>query len=95
MASSTPIQISETSQSSSSKTGLVTSVGSSRSYGTVKQSPNLSFQAPGTPRHCMHHTVEEGDTLQGLALKYNITVSAPLSIVLVAACSFCKPLSSY
>lgn len=77
MASSSPVNISGVSQNSS-RTGLVTNSGSGRSYGTVKDSPNVSFLGSGTlSKSCIHHSVEEGDTLQGLALKYNVTVSDP------------------
>lgn len=75
MASTSPVSISYASQDSSSKTGLVNSAGTSRSYGTVKDSSAYSFlgsSLSGVP--CMNHPVEEGDTLQGIALKYNVTV---------------------
>ncbi len=74
MASSSPVHISGASQNSS-RTGLVTNSGSGRSYGTVKESPNLFLGSGVASRYCIHHSVEEEDTLQGLALKYNVTVS--------------------
>ncbi len=59
---------------SASKAGLVSSVGiqrSWRSYGTVKDSsPRLHSKA----NSFLVHSVQEGDTLQGLALKYDVTV---------------------
>lgn len=75
MASPSPIPISHASGDSSSKTGLVNSAGTSRSYGTVKDSPAHSFLGQGLTGGWINHTVEEEDTLQGLALKYNVTVS--------------------
>ena len=80
MASPSPVHFTNSHQPSSNqdtyKTGLVTSVGSTRSYGTVKDSPSNSFLGTGLVKNCVSHTVEEGDTLQGLAVKYNVTVRA-------------------
>ena len=54
--------------------GLGTSFGTQRSYGTVRDS-----QAPMTTagKLCSYvvHPVNEQDTLQGLAVRYNVTVS--------------------
>lgn len=71
MASSAPLTIEKV---SGSKTGLVSSCNSQRSwksYGTVK-SNSPSLQPKNTS--FIVHAVQEGDTLQGLALKYNVTV---------------------
>ena len=57
----------------SSRVGLVSSFGGQRSYGTVKvASPSLNHRT----RHSslLDHEVQEGDTFQGLALKYSVTV---------------------
>lgn len=59
----------------SSKTGLVSSVSSQRSYGTVKDashSPTVSSRS--VHAGFLTHEVREADTLQGLAVKYGVTV---------------------
>ena len=56
----------------SSKTGLVSSLNGQRSYGTVKQ---LSSSFKKSSISIVQHSLEEGDTLQGLALKHNVLVS--------------------
>lgn len=55
--------------------GLTSSLG--KSYGTVK---NASLNMSSSYRSVIHHDVVEEDTLQGLALKYNVTVSLLNSI---------------
>ncbi len=60
---------------SSLKTGLVNSLNGKaqrRSYGTVNQLSSF-FKRSGTS--VVNHLLEEGDTLQGLALRYNVLVS--------------------
>ena len=49
---------------------LATSLG--KSYGTVK---DASLNMSSSYRSVINHDVVEEDTLQGLALKYNVTVS--------------------
>lgn len=49
---------------------LATSLG--KSYGTVK---DASLNMSSSYRSVINHSVVEEDTLQGLALKYNVTVS--------------------
>lgn len=57
---------------SPSKRGLVSSQNGQRSYGTVKQLSS-SFRRSGIS--VITHNLEEGDTIQGLAVKYSVTVS--------------------
>lgn len=61
-----------TRRSSPARVGLVSSQNGQRSYGTVKQY-STSFKRSSVSS--ITHILEEGDTLQGLALKYNVTVS--------------------
>lgn len=69
-----------TSSQKSFKTGLVSSHNGQRSYGTVKHlSTSNSFKRSAIS--VIHHHVEEGDTIQGLALKYSVTVSWLGSVV--------------
>jgi len=76
MSSSSPIHIRVASpdSNSNSRTGLVSSGSGrvSRSYGTVKEGAVLGN---AQSRHSITHAVEDGDTLQGIALKYNVSVS--------------------
>lgn len=53
---------------------LTTSLG--KSYGTVKDSQNMSSY-----RSVIDHHVGKEDTLQGLALKYDVTVRVVLYIM--------------
>ena len=72
MASPVPPTI----EHNSSKTGLVSSVNSQRpvrSYGTVNE-PSKTLSQKALTSSCLTHDVDEDDTLQGLALKYNVTV---------------------
>lgn len=53
------------------RSGLVSSF--QRSYGTVKDS-TPAITVSGRPGSYFVHTVQEEDTLQGLAVRYGITV---------------------
>lgn len=59
---------------SEDRAGFGSSVNSQRSYGTVKVS-SASFTSSGRLGGYVIHTVHEEDTLQGLALRYNVSVS--------------------
>lgn len=60
------------------RSGLVSSF--QRSYGTVKDStPAISVS--GRPGSYFVHTVQEEDTLQGLAVRYGVTVSNQQNIL--------------
>ena len=54
------------------RAGLVSSFGSQRSYGTVKESSGIT--ARGRLCDFIIHSVHEEDTLQGLAVRYGVTV---------------------
>ncbi|KAG7271647.1 hypothetical protein CRUP_033971 [Coryphaenoides rupestris] len=55
----------------------------SRSYGSLVRSPGSTTTTAAAPRGGVPHTVEPGDTLPGLALKYGVSVllipAAPLA----------------
>jgi LysM repeat protein len=73
MASPAALTI-ESTNSNSDRAALGSSLGSHRSYGTVKE-PSSALTASG--RLCggyTEHTVDERDTLQGLALRYGVSV---------------------
>ncbi len=75
-SSSSPQDLSNSiTTSSSTRTGLVSSYTSNgqRSYGTVKQFSS-SFKRSSISVITYHPV--EGDTLQGIALKFNISVSS-------------------
>ena len=61
---------------SPSKVGLVSGQNGQRSYGTVKK---ISSSYKRSSVSVINHILVEGDTLQGLALKYDVTVSLPLA----------------
>lgn len=61
--------------SRSYRTGLVSSQNGQRSYGTVKHLTSSSSSFKRSNISVIHHHLEEGDTIQGLALKYSVTVS--------------------
>ena len=68
------ISTSEQESENSTRTGLVsTPNGHRRSYGTVGGKLSSSFKRQHT--FMIQHTLEGGDTLQGLALKYGVSVS--------------------
>ena len=77
MASSVALTI-ERANSTSDRAGLGSSFGSQRSYGTVKESSSQPLTASGRLL-CGHieHVVHAEDTLPGLALKYEVSVSRP------------------
>lgn len=65
---------SERESKSSTKTGLVsTGNGQRRSYGSVAGQLSSSLKRQHT--FMIQHTLDQGDTLQGLALKYGVPVS--------------------
>ena len=73
MASPAALTI-ESSRNNSDRAALGSSLGSQRSYGTVKESSSLTSSG----RLCggyTEHEVDERDTLQGLALRYGVSVS--------------------
>ena len=72
-----------------SRTGLVSSLTSNgqRSYGTVKQYSSSSFRRSSSS--VLTYYPAEGDTLQGLALKFNVSVSGWLSVGCPYACVGC------
>ena len=66
-----------------SRTGLGTSHNGQHSYGTLKSQQFSNW----LKRVSTIHTLAEGDTLQGLAVKYSISVS-PLEVKVVRGCSY-------
>ena len=71
-----PVNVPTESSRDTSRTGLASSLSGHRSYGTVKNltpSPIFTYRAS---RSCdyLNHDVREEDTIQGLALCYNVTV---------------------
>ena len=62
------------------RAGLVSSFGSQRSYGTVKESSGII--ARGRLCDFIIHSVHEEDTLQGLAVRYGVTVRVCTSVFL-------------
>ena len=79
MASPSPVHFSVQlpSTQKNSRTSLVNSVGSQRSYGTVKESCSgiTSPYNRSSVVEFLTHPVCPDDTLQGIALQYNVTVS--------------------
>lgn len=65
---------------SEDRAGFGSSLNSQRSYGTVKVS-SAAFTSAGRLGSYVMHTVHEEDTLQGLALKYNVSVSTIRGLV--------------
>lgn len=63
---------------SADRAGLGSSFGGQRSYGTVKES---TITASGRLCGYTVHTVLDEDTLQGLAVKYGVTVSVLVYIL--------------
>lgn len=81
MASPSPVhfsvqQPSPNPEKKTSRTSLVNSFGSTqRSYGTVKESAS-GIGSPYRSSEYFNHPVCEEDTLQGIALQYDVSVSA-------------------
>ena len=71
MASPVPSTIE--SANGSDRAGLASSLG--RSYGTVKEPSSAGLTASGRLCGYTEHVVDERDTLQGLALRYGVSVS--------------------
>lgn len=69
-----PVAITIESTNNTDRAGLGSSFGNQRSYGTVKVS-SVAFAATGRSRDYTVHRVHEEDTLQGLALRYGVSVS--------------------
>ena len=83
MASAFPVQgVSTQSPGDRSRDSLTTSLG--KSYGTVRD----SSQIMSSYRSVIDHHVVKEDTLQGLALKYDVTVRAVLYVYLYSLCQF-------
>ena len=69
-----PVAITIENADNSDRAGLGSSLGSQRSYGTVRQS-SAPLATSGKLRGYTEHAVHEEDTLQGLAIQYGVTVS--------------------
>ena len=70
-----PVALTIESANTSDRAALGSSLGSQRSYGTVKEASSAVLTASGRLSGFTEHLVDERDTLQGLALRYGVTVS--------------------
>ena len=74
MASPATLTI-ESANNNSDRAALGSSLGSQRSYGTVKETSSALTTSGRLCGGYTEHTVDEWDTLQGLALRYGVSVS--------------------
>ena len=85
-----PVALTIERANNSDRAGLGSSFSNQRSYGTVKES-SAALTASGRLRGFTVHAVHEEDTLQGLALRYGVTVSKGKDEFLTFCIWLCTP----